>query len=72
MIPAKIWTEPPERHLTRKYNRAIMGRVFMPIMPPVHHEKPLKTRIIRVDMNGNPIQPEQFTDGNMTLGQVYR
>ena len=72
MIPAKIITEPEPRHLTRRYNRAILGRVLMPIMPPVYHEKPLKTRIIRVDMNGNPIQPEHFNDGNMTLGQVYR
>ncbi len=72
MIPAKIWTEPEERHLTRKYNRAIMGRILTPVMAPVYHEKPLKTRIIRVDMYGNPIQPQRYNDGNMTLGQVYR
>ena len=71
MIPAKVFDEPEQVHLTGKYNRAIMKN-HTPMIPNTYQQKPLKTRIIKVDINGNPITTKTYTNGTVELGQVYK
>lgn len=71
MIPARVFDEPEQVHLTGKYNRAIM-RTPAPVIMNTYRQKPLKTRIIKVDINGNPITTKTYTNGTVELGQVYK
>ena len=71
MIPASVLDEPEKVRLTRKYNRAIMKN-HTPIIPNTYRQKPLKTRITKVDVNGNPIAAKNYTTSTVELGQVYK